>query len=212
PDRGSRAGRLAGRAARRPDARARQGHPARGAPPADGGQRIVLPLVALVGRPNVGKSTLFNRVIGHRLAIVEDVPGVTRDRQYADADHDGRRFRAVDTGGFPPDPRAQLVRARREQAGAAICEGGLIGLLREADEPEVAAPRGPISLAVVRRPSVGKSTLHNRLIGDERFVASALPGTTREGGDEQIERQGRTYDLTDTAVLRKKRQVVDKVE
>src|SRR6059058_5045670 len=250
------------------------------------------PLVALVGRPNVGKSTLFNRIVGRRLAIVEDTPGVTRDRQYAEADHGGRRFRAVDTGGFTPRAEEQLVRAIRDQADAAIreadvlvlvvdAEEGLAGadrelaaLLRkggkpvllaankvdstrraegldlgelhslgfdvfplsaehgrgvselldeavsrlpgapplEAEEPEVAAPRGPIRLAVVGRPNVGKSTLLNRLIGEERFIASALPGTTRDAVDEQIERQGRTYLLTDTAGLRKKRQVVDKVE
>src|SRR6267154_1415310 len=76
----------------------------------------MLPLVALVGRPNVGKSTLFNRIVGRRLAIVEDTPGVTRDRQYAEADHAGRRFRVVDTGGFTPKAEEQLVRAVREQA------------------------------------------------------------------------------------------------
>jgi GTP-binding protein len=241
----------------------------------------------------VGKSTLFNRVIGRRLAIVEDVPGVTRDRQYAEADHDGRRFRAVDTGGFTPDSEVQLVRAVREQAEAAIREADAIVLVVDAEEglsgsdrdlarilrkggkpvllaankvdsdrrekgldlgelhslgfdvfpvsaehgrgvsdlldaamthlpgapaisadaeEEETAPRGPIRLAVVGRPNVGKSTLLNRLIGEERFVASAMPGTTRDAVDEQIERRGRTYVLTDTAGLRKKRQVVDKVE
>jgi GTP-binding protein len=239
----------------------------------------------------VGKSTLFNRVIGRRLAIVEDVPGVTRDRQYAEADHDGRGFRAVDTGGFIPDSEAQLVRAIREQAETAIREADVIVLVVDAEEglssadrdlarilrkggkpillaankvdsskresgldlgelhslgfdvfpvsaehgrgvsdlldaavarlpeaPEGApsaeeeAERGPIRLAVVGRPNVGKSTLLNRLIGEERFVASAMPGTTRDAVDGQIERGGRTFVLTDTAGLRKKRQVVDKVE
>jgi len=94
----------------------------------------VLPLLAFVGRPNVGKSTLFNRVIGHRLAIVEDVPGVTRDRQYAETDHDGRRFRVVDTGGFTPDSEVQLVRAVREQAQAAIREADAIVLVVDAEE------------------------------------------------------------------------------
>jgi GTP-binding protein len=254
----------------------------------------VLPLLAFVGRPNVGKSTLFNRVVGRRLAIVEDTPGVTRDRQYAEADHDGRRFRVVDTGGFTPDSQVQLVRAVREQAQAAIREADAIvlvvdaeaglsssdrdlaGILRkggkpvllaankvdsdrrekgldlgelhslgfdvfpvsaehgrgisdlldaavthlpgapwlsdEVEEDDETAPPGPIRLAVVGRPNVGKSTLLNRLIGEERFVASAMPGTTRDAVDEQIEHRGRTYVLTDTAGLRKKRQVVDKVE
>ncbi|MFL5393189.1 MAG: ribosome biogenesis GTPase Der [Myxococcales bacterium] len=251
----------------------------------------MLPLLAFVGRPNVGKSTLFNRVIGRRLAIVEDVPGVTRDRQYAEGDHDGHRFRAVDTGGFIPDSEAQLVRAIREQAEQAVREADVIVLVVDAEEglsgadrdlarilrkggkpvllaankvdsskresgldlgelhslgfdvfpvsaehgrgvsdlldaavaklpegPEGAASteeeaeHGPIRLAVVGRPNVGKSTLLNRLIGEERFVASAMPGTTRDAVDEQIERGGRTFVLTDTAGLRKKRQVVDKVE
>jgi len=215
----------------------------------------VLPLLAFVGRPNVGKSTLFNRVIGRRLAIVEDVPGVTRDRQYAEADHDGRRFRAVDTGGFTPDSEAQLVRAVREQAEAAIREADAIVLVVDAEEglsgadqelarilrkggkpvllaankvdsdrreknldlgelhalgfdvfpvsaehgrgvsdlldaavthlpeppegsEEEQGQKGPVRLAVVGRPNVGKSTLLNRLIGEERFVASAMPGTS----------------------------------
>jgi len=76
----------------------------------------VLPLVALVGRPNVGKSTLFNRIVGRRLAIVEDTPGVTRDRQYAEAQQGAKRFRVVDTGGFTPASTEKLVRAVREQA------------------------------------------------------------------------------------------------
>src|SRR5205807_533933 len=83
---------------------------------ADGGVCVVLPLVALVGRPNVGKSTLFNRIVGKRLAIVQDVPGVTRDRQYAEAQQGAKRFRVVDTGGFTLRTDEQLVRAVREQA------------------------------------------------------------------------------------------------
>jgi GTPase len=254
----------------------------------------MLPLLALVGRPNVGKSTLFNRIVGHRLAIVEDTPGVTRDRQYHDADHDGRRFRVVDTGGFTPTSTEQLVKAVREQALRAIDEADVIvlvvdavaglsssdrelaGILRrggkpvlvaankidsnrresEADLSEIFAlgldvfplsaehgrgvsdlldlvvqmlpprrddeaeevenegrvPGGPIRLAVLGRPNVGKSTLLNRLLGDERFVASAMPGTTRDAVDETFEWRGRTFVLTDTAGLRKKRVVIDKVE
>ncbi|HYV68460.1 MAG TPA: ribosome biogenesis GTPase Der [Myxococcales bacterium] len=254
----------------------------------------MLPLVALVGRPNVGKSTLFNRIVGRRLAIVEDTPGVTRDRQYAEADHQGRRFRVVDTGGFTPRAEEQLVRAVREQADAAIreadvlvlvvdAEQGLAGADRElaallrkggkpvllaankvdstrradaldlgelhslgfdvfpvsgehgrgvselldaaverlpesgdGDEPplpeEEGGPGGPVRLAVVGRPNVGKSTLLNKLLGEERFVASALPGTTRDAVEETTQHKGRTFVLVDTAGLRKKRQVVDKVE
>jgi GTP-binding protein len=247
----------------------------------------VLPLVALVGRPNVGKSTLFNRIVGRRLAIVEDVPGVTRDRQYAEADHGGKRFRVVDTGGFTPGSDEQLVRAVREQAEAAMREADAVVLVVDAVEglssadrelaqllrrggkpvflaankvdstrreegldlgelhatgfdvfpvsaehgrgvdelldavaaklPEAAAETGgdeakTVRLAVVGRPNVGKSTLLNRLLGEERFVASAMPGTTRDAVDEELVWKGRRFVLTDTAGLRKKRNVVDKVE
>src|SRR5207302_9920785 len=253
------------------------------------------PLVALVGRPNVGKSTLFTRSVGRRLAIVEDTPGVTRDRQYAEADHDGRRFRVVDTGGFTPRTEEQLVRAVREQAEAAIreadvlvlavdAEQGLSGsdrelaaLLRKGGKPVLlaankvdsarradaldlgelhslgfdvfplsaehgrgvselldavverfppateeeepapaedrdAGPGGPVRLAVIGRPNVGKSTLLNRLLGEERFVASAMPGTTRDAVSESTDYKGRKFVLVDTAGLRKKRHVTDKVE
>ena len=247
----------------------------------------MLPLVALVGRPNVGKSTLFNRIVGKRLAIVEDVPGVTRDRQYAEAQQGAKRFRVVDTGGFTPRSDEQLVRAVREQAEAAIREADAIVLVVDAVEGLSAADRElaqilrrggkpvflaankvdstkrqdaldlgelhatgfdvfPLSaehgrgvgelldavaaklpappegeaeedertvhLAVLGRPNVGKSTLLNRLLGEERFVASAMPGTTRDAVDEELVWQGRRFVLTDTAGLRKKRQVVDKVE
>ena len=256
----------------------------------------MLPLVALVGRPNVGKSTLFNRIVGRRLAIVEDTPGVTRDRQYAEADHSGRRFRVVDTGGFTPNAEEQLVRAVREQAEMAIREADVLVLVVDAEqglsgsdrelaavlrkggkpvllaankvdstrradaldlgelhslgfdvfpvsaehgrgvselldavverlppkhesaeqsgpaEKTAAAPGGPVRIAVLGRPNVGKSTLLNRLIGEERFVASAMPGTTRDAVEESITYEGRTFVLVDTAGLRKKRQVTNRVE
>jgi GTP-binding protein len=250
----------------------------------------MLPLVALVGRPNVGKSTLFNRIVGHRIAIVEDRPGVTRDRQYHEAEHAGRHFRCVDTGGFTPKTDELLVKAVREQAQIAIQEAdvivlvvdaelGLAGADRElasilrkgnkpvllaankidsnrreenldlqelhrlgfdvfalsaehgrgvgelldaaveklpakaSDEPDPDAEKEKvINLAVLGRPNVGKSTLLNRLLGEERFVASALPGTTRDSVDERFEYKNRIYVLTDTAGLRKKRQVIDRVE
>jgi len=247
----------------------------------------VLPLVALVGRPNVGKSTLFNRIVGKRLAIVQDVPGVTRDRQYAEAQQGAKRFRVVDTGGFTLKTDEQLVRAVREQAEAAVREADavvlvvdaveglsgpdreLVQLLRRGGKPvflaankvdsnrreealdlgelhatgfdvfpvsaehgrgvddlmdavaaklregpgaEAGQEGGTIHLAVLGRPNVGKSTLLNRLLGEERFVAHAMPGTTRDAVDEELVWKGRRYVLTDTAGLRKKRQVVDRVE
>ena len=101
----------------------------------------MLPLVALVGRPNVGKSTLFNRIVGKRLAIVQDVPGVTRDRQYAEAQQGAKRFRVVDTGGFTLRTDEQLVRAVREQADAAVREADAIVLVVDAVEGLSAADR-----------------------------------------------------------------------
>src|SRR6267378_4360397 len=101
----------------------------------------MLPLVALVGRPNVGKSTLFNRIVGRRLAIVEDRPGVTRDRQYHEAEHAGRRFRAVDTGGFTPDAEELLVKAVRAQAVQAIAEADAIVLVVDAEAGLTSADR-----------------------------------------------------------------------
>jgi GTP-binding protein len=247
----------------------------------------MLPLVALVGRPNVGKSTLFNKIVGQKLAIVEDTPGVTRDRQYAEAQQGARKFRVVDTGGFTLKTDEQLVKAVRQQAELAMKEADVIVMVVDAFEglagaeqelaqllrrggkpvllaankidsnrreseldlgelhrtgfdvfpvsaehgrgvdelmdaiveklpPSPEAPETPeekiIHLAVLGRPNVGKSTLLNRLIGEERFVASAMPGTTRDAVDAEINWRNRRYVLTDTAGLRKKRQVVDKVE
>src|SRR5690242_12363406 len=102
----------------------------------------MLPLVAVVGRPNVGKSTLFNRIVGKRLAIVEDVPGVTRDRQYAEASQGKRRFRVVDTGGFTIKTDEQLVQAVRTQAEAAIHEADVIVFVVDAVEGLAGAEQG----------------------------------------------------------------------
>ncbi|HSN91439.1 MAG TPA: ribosome biogenesis GTPase Der [Anaeromyxobacteraceae bacterium] len=259
------------------------------------------PLVALVGRPNVGKSTLFNRLAGRRVAIVEDVPGVTRDRNYADVEWAGRALSVVDTGGFEPDSPDRLVTQVKAQAQLAVDEaaavvlvvdgrGGLTAvdaavadLLRrsgkplfvavnkldsaEAEQaapmaefhalgfgevlpvsaehgrgvgeladviverlalppqppaPEEAAepaevsdadrPRGDVRLAIVGRPNVGKSTLVNALLGEERFVVSDLPGTTRDAIDAVVEHRGRRFVVTDTAGIRRKRSIAQKVE
>jgi len=259
------------------------------------------PLVALVGRPNVGKSTLFNRIAGRRAAIVEDVPGVTRDRNYADADWDGRRLSLVDTGGFEPASRDQLVAQVQRQAQLAVDEAAAVVLVvdgregltevdravadllrrsgkplfvavnkvdsarteedvalaefwslgfgevhalsaehgrgvaelvdavvarlaipeappapEEAAEPaevsEAERPRGDVRLAIVGRPNVGKSTFVNALLGEERFVVSELPGTTRDAIDSALEHRGRRFVVTDTAGIRRKRSIALKVE
>jgi GTPase len=248
----------------------------------------VKPLLAIVGRPNVGKSTLFNRVVGRRAAIVEDVPGVTRDRHYADAEWTGRAFVLVDTGGFEPEAEdevragmarqarlavdeaaatilvvdamagtttgdievAELLRRSgrkvvvaankidslsRERETAALAEihalglpvlpisaehGRGIGDLLDAalEGVEAPAPEPPEAdetrcrLAIIGRPNVGKSTLVNRLLGEERMLATDLPGTTRDSVDAELRYQNRTFVLTDTAGIRKKRSISLNVE
>jgi GTP-binding protein len=258
-------------------------------------------VVALVGRPNVGKSTLFNRLAGRRAAIVEDVPGVTRDRNYADVDWDGRALSIVDTGGFEPDSRDQLIGQVRQQAQLAVDEASAIVLVvdgregltsvdravadllrragkplfvavnkvdtaraeedaplaefyalgfgdvlavsaehgrgvgdlmdelvtklglpaapeppEEAEEPaevtEDARPTGDVRLAVVGRPNVGKSTFVNALLGEERFVVSDVPGTTRDAIDSIVEYRGGRFVVTDTAGIRRKRSIALRVE
>jgi GTP-binding protein len=258
-------------------------------------------VVALVGRPNVGKSTLFNRLAGRRAAIVEDVPGVTRDRNYADVAWDGRALSIVDTGGFEPDSRDQLMGQVRQQAQLAVDEASAIVLVvdgregltnvdravadllrragkplfvavnkvdsaraeedaplaefyelgfgdvlavsaehgrgvgdlmdelvaklglppapepaEEAEEPEEvtdeARPTGDVRLAVVGRPNVGKSTFVNALLGEERFVVSDVPGTTRDAIDSVVEYRGGRFVVTDTAGIRRKRSIALRVE
>ena len=259
------------------------------------------PLLALVGRPNVGKSTLFNRLAGHRAAIVEDVPGVTRDRNYADLDWDGRALSVVDTGGFEPESKDRLLAQVRQQAQLAVDEAAAVILLvdgregltnvdravadllrragkplfvavnkvdstategqipladfyelgfgevhavsaehgrgvgdlvdavvarlglppaeppaRETEEPgevaEADRPRGDIRLAIVGRPNVGKSTLVNALLGEERFVVSEVPGTTRDSIDSPLAHRDLRFVVTDTAGIRRKRAISQAVE
>jgi GTP-binding protein len=249
----------------------------------------VKPRVALVGRPNVGKSTLFNRIAKRNLAIVEDTPGVTRDRHEADVDWFDRAFTIIDTGGFVLRSSDTLLEGMREQAQVAVDECQVIlfvvdgrdGLtpadqeiaevLRRSAKPVVVAvnkvdgpkleskgmagdfwglgfdsvlglsaehgygiqdlvdaviarlpeaevePEGEpaergIRVAIVGRPNVGKSTLVNALLRQERFVASALPGTTRDAIDTPLERGGRRFILTDTAGIRRKKTIAQRVE
>ena len=250
---------------------------------ADGARmRRALPLVAIVGRPNVGKSTLFNRLTGERRAIVGDEPGITRDRIYGEADWNGRHFSIVDTGGIVPDDDAVIPANIFKQAAAAIDEAeallwvvdvrrGLTPLdeelarrLRgtgkrvlvaankadagrlEADAGEffrfgfenvfaVSAEHGDglgdmldalvegfeaipsfeeaegstpsareIRLAITGRPNVGKSSLLNRLLGEERVIVSPIAGTTRDAVDTVLEAEGRQFRIVDTAGIRRK--------
>jgi GTP-binding protein len=242
-----------------------------------------VPTVAIIGRPNVGKSTLFNRIIGRRLAIVDAQPGVTRDRHFAPAEWNGRRFWLVDTGGLvlgSSDPMNRAIRAQVEQAVAdsdvllfvVDIEAGIHPLdleiaqyLRKAKRPvllvvnkaddlpdetrhlafyelglgdpfPVSAAIGKnsgdlldkvasmlpessesegdaaIHVAVVGRPNVGKSSLVNRLLGQERLIVHDEPGTTRDAIDTQFEYQGRKLVFIDTAGLRKRSKVDEDLE
>ncbi|MGQ0430406.1 MAG: ribosome biogenesis GTPase Der [Gammaproteobacteria bacterium] len=244
----------------------------------------MLPVVALVGRPNVGKSTLFNALTGTRDAIVADEPGLTRDRQYGYGLFEPHRFIVVDTGGLVESPRgiaqlmAQQTRRAIEEADHVVflvdgqsglqpadrfiadllrrsgkpvsiavnkCEGrdpavaaaefhalglgeplplsaahrqGLDALVERALEgrappPELAAaPERAIRVCVVGRPNVGKSTLVNRLLGEERMIAFDEPGTTRDTVEVPFERDGRAYVLIDTAGVRRRARVGEGVE
>jgi GTP-binding protein len=239
----------------------------------------VKPVVAVVGRPNVGKSTLVNRIIGSRSAVVEELSGVTRDRREFEADWAGREFILVDTGGWEVKPGGDLNRSIREQAEGAVSgadavilvvdgtteitndDTGVISILRSADIPIVLAankidddtaewnvdrfwglglgdPQGisayhgrgvgdlldevvavlPESgafdeedqlprIAIVGRPNVGKSTLLNHLLGEERVIVSEVPGTTRDPIDVNVEIDGETYRIVDTAGIRRKPQI-----
>jgi len=246
----------------------------------------MLPIVALVGRPNVGKSTLFNTLTGTRDAIVADVPGVTRDRQYGYGRASEIPCVVVDTGGVVTTPKSTVEQQMREQTQRAITEAdrlifvvdGRSGLttddrevaklLHRAGKPVVLAvnkaeglepgvvaaefhrlgfpewhaiaaqtgqgceavlqkalegleavapeaddaPDDSIRIAVIGRPNVGKSTLVNRLIGEQRVIATDLPGTTRDSIFVPFERDGRQFTLIDTAGVRRRARVEDAVE
>lgn len=238
-----------------------------------------VPLVAIIGRPNVGKSTLFNRILGSRTAIVDDVPGVTRDRNYADTSYRNRPFRLIDTGGLEPAASDGMLALIRRQSELAIAEADVLILLMDGragltpqDQEVVRLLRGttkplfvainkidtpktevlvadfyqlgieslfPISaehgigvadlldalypllpdqqdseeqnpvprVAVVGRPNVGKSTLVNAVLGEERVVVSDVPGTTRDAVDSLATYEGRQYLFTDTAGIRRRGKV-----
>jgi GTPase len=256
----------------------------------------MLPVIAIVGRPNVGKSTLFNRLTGSRGAIVDDRPGATRDRLYGTATWQNREFMVVDTGGFEPDPSALVVGdmflAVRRQAEIAIAEANvilfvvdrksgltpadkltarilrknlgdeaktrLIVVVNKCDGPthdeeavefwelglaplvtisaehgrgmwelwdavEERAPAAPleddgdaedneIRVAVLGRPNIGKSTLVNRLVGEERHVVHDAPGTTMDAVDSVIKVGEQNYRIVDTAGIRRKARIDDPLE
>lgn len=243
------------------------------------------PIVAIVGRPNVGKSTLFNRLIGRKKVIVEDIPGVTRDRIYADCHWDDVDFTLVDTGGFDPQADDFYLSLIKTQTMVAIEEADLIlfvmdssqgvmpqdievlEVLRSASKPvlyvlnkvdhekhadrvyefhalgidlfyQVSALQGRniydlldaiverlpnipvegetegerIRVSLVGKPNVGKSTLINRILGEERLLVSPLPGTTRDSVDTLIVSEGKSYVFIDTAGVRRRARVAHPVE
>jgi GTP-binding protein len=246
------------------------------------------PVIAIVGRANVGKSTLFNRITKSRDAIVADYAGLTRDRHYGDAKLGGREFIVIDTGGFEPDKPTGVVAEMAKQTRQAVAEAdavifvvdvrnglaaqdhdiarylrtqqkpvhlavnkaegmsespllaefhelgigephpissahgqGIRSLLEavlepfeldEDEEPAEADPDAPIRLAVAGRPNVGKSTLINAWLGEERLVAFDQPGTTRDAIHVPFERDGRKFELIDTAGLRRKGKVFEAIE
>lgn len=242
------------------------------------------PLVAIVGRPNVGKSTLFNKIAGKRIAIVEDTPGVTRDRIYADAEWLRYRFTLIDTGGIEPESEDVIISQMRRQAqlamemanvivfivdgkeGLTAADAEVAQMLRKSKKPivlvvnkvdnlkeednayefynlgigdpiTISASQGLglgdmldrvvehfpedseneeedeiISIAMVGKPNVGKSSLINKLLGEDRVIVSDVPGTTRDAIDSYVETDLGKFILIDTAGLRRKSKVKEEIE
>ena len=244
------------------------------------------PIVAIVGRPNVGKSTLFNKLIGERRSIVEDIPGVTRDRIYAEAEWNDHRFILIDTGGIEPKSDDTILKQMRMQAEIAIASASVIifmcdiraGLLaddrdiaimlKKSGKPIVLAinkvdrvgdlpfefyefyelgfeeepialsslhgsgtgdlldaviakcefsekeddDEGVINVAVIGKPNAGKSSIINRMCGEERVIVSEIAGTTRDAVDTRVENSHGIYNFIDTAGIRRHSKVEDKIE
>ncbi|MBS6800720.1 ribosome biogenesis GTPase Der [Flavonifractor plautii] len=246
---------------------------------------MMKPLIAIVGRPNVGKSMLFNKLVGQRLSIVEDTPGVTRDRLYAEAEWRNRKFDLVDTGGIEPSADSQILAFMRQQAEIAIQHATVIlfvcdiktgltasdqevaNMLLRSQKPVVLAVNkmdqvgitnpdiyefynlglgdpiavsavhghgtgdlldacmeyfppedeeeeedDVIKVAVIGKPNVGKSSLVNRILGEQRVIVSDMAGTTRDAVDSYFENQKGKYLFIDTAGMRKKSKVDDRIE
>ena len=243
------------------------------------------PIVAIVGRPNVGKSTLFNRIAGQRISIVEDTPGVTRDRIYADAEWLNHHFTLIDTGGLEPESDDMMLKNMYSQAEIAIESADVIifvadvrtgmvdadmqvaNILRKSKKPVVLAvnkmddlakygmdiyefyqlglgePFGvsagqmlgigdlldevvkhfpedkdgeddedTIKVAIIGKPNVGKSSLINRILGEERVIVSDVAGTTRDAIDSPYEYSGQKYVFIDTAGMRRKSKIKENIE
>ena len=243
------------------------------------------PIVAVVGRPNVGKSTLFNKIIGQRLSIVDDTPGVTRDRIYGDGEWLGKKMMFVDTGGIEPKTDDIILKSMRSQAQLAIDTASVIilvtdlksgvtaadmdvaAMLQKSGKPIVlcvnkcdnigqtplefyefynlglgepiavssvhghgtgdlldavienipesefeAEDEDIINVAIIGKPNAGKSSLVNQISGEERVIVSNIAGTTRDAIDTKVEHDGVTYNFIDTAGLRRKSKVEEKIE
>lgn len=243
------------------------------------------PIVAIVGRPNVGKSTLFNRIAGERISIVEDTPGVTRDRIYAEVEWLDHRFTLIDTGGLEPESEDIILKQMYNQAEIAIETADVImfvcdvktgvtdsdmqvaNILRKTKKPVVLVinkvddlkkynmdtyefyelglgePWGVsagqalglgdmldevvshfekdsdieeeddvIKVAIIGKPNVGKSSLVNRILGEERVIVSNIAGTTRDAIDSPFERDGQKYVFIDTAGIRRKSKIKENIE
>ncbi len=243
------------------------------------------PLVAIIGRPNVGKSMLFNKLTGQRTSIVEDTPGVTRDRIYGDCEWCGRTFSLVDTGGIEPDTDSDMLKFMRRQAeigieladaiimvtdvrsGVTAADEDVAVMLRKSGKPvalavnkcDAVGPTNPdvyefytlgigdlfetsavhghgtgdlldwvlenipesdsqgqdedeIKVAIVGKPNVGKSSLLNRILGEERVIVSNIAGTTRDAIDSYYENDTGKYCFIDTAGMRRKSKVDDIIE
>lgn len=246
---------------------------------------MALPVVAVVGRPNVGKSTLFNKLIGQRLSIVEDTPGVTRDRIYSKCEWRNRKFMVVDTGGIEPKEDDRMLTLMRQQAELAISHADVIvfvtdvrsgvtandyavaDMLQRSGKPIVLAvnkcdnlgempmevyefynlglgdpypissvhghgtgdildeivshfpeeqeeelDENDIRVAVIGKPNAGKSSLINRIAGEERVIVSDIAGTTRDATDTVIEREEGRFIFIDTAGIRRKSKITERVE
>ncbi len=244
------------------------------------------PIVAIVGRPNVGKSTLFNKITGKRISIVEDVPGVTRDRVYYDASWNGRDMLLVDTGGIEPKTGDIILKQMRAQAEIAIATADVIIFMCDvrsgmtADDRDIATmllksgkpvipcvnkidsvgmpplefyefyglgfdedpiplsslhgtgsgdlldrvvsyfpendaedeEEAPIAVAVIGKPNAGKSSLVNKILGEERMIVSDIAGTTRDATDSRVENSHGVFNFIDTAGIRRQSKIDDRIE